>query len=324
MPQAFNRYVCCLLDVLGFEKQLDTLGLDGLLEKYIQLINVVARHNTKSTLHVALANLPGNDNDQDKAIWTVHTDGQPAIFILNRIFASYASDSIFIFSYADFPEARYPAAQGLSREEMILRSTDPGTGWQFHAIPCDNFLNVCCDVICHSLEIGLPLRGAISMGEAVLNPEYGIFIGRPLVEAARLEKEQAIIGAAISTSFVSQTIPRRYLIEQSDHFKTDPPQTFSGNMLDWPRYWRATRQNDCTEVVNAMNSDPNFAKYYRNTNATILKSNEAKHLYQGREHENIINVYPQFSAGPDVVKARSIIVRAGNVSDKADDNDDAA
>lgn len=323
MLKVFNRYVCCLLDVLGFESQFNALGLEGLLEKYLQLIEVVARHNAPSNLDVALANFPGGD--KDTALWTVHNDGQPAIFIFNKIFATYASDSILIFAYADFPAAQYPAAESLSHEEMVLRSKHPGSGWQYHPVPCDNFLDACSDVICHSLEIGLPLRGAISMGEAVLNPHYGVFIGRPLIEAARLEKEQSIIGAAISTSFMSQTVPHRYLIEQTDHFKTTPhPTTFSGNMLDWPRYWRATRQNECIEIVDAMNNDQRFTKYYQNTKATIRKSREAGHLYQGREYEDIICVYPQFSGGPSVVEAQSILVRAGDVSNKPDDNDDLA
>jgi len=49
-----------------------------------------------------------------------------------------------------------------------------------------------------SIEIGLPLRGAFSMGEAVLHLDRGVFLGQPIIDTARLEHTQLCIGASFA------------------------------------------------------------------------------------------------------------------------------
>ena|ERR1022692_448945 len=44
------------------------------------------------------------------------------------------------------------------------------------------------EVLCRSIEIELPLRGAISVGQARLNFEEKVFIGKPIIKAANAEK----------------------------------------------------------------------------------------------------------------------------------------
>jgi hypothetical protein len=50
-----------------------------------------------------------------------------------------------------------------------------------------DFLERCARVFCEALELGLPARGAVAVGQAVLNKDRNIYLGDPLVEAARLE-----------------------------------------------------------------------------------------------------------------------------------------
>ena len=49
------------------------------------------------------------------------------------------------------------------------------------------FTQRCADLVCEALRMGIPLRGALSLGEAVMHKKTGTYIGEPLVEAARLE-----------------------------------------------------------------------------------------------------------------------------------------
>lgn len=58
----------------------------------------------------------------------------------------------------------------------------------------DDFVTRCSELICDALAMGIPLRGAITLGDAVLSRDSDFFIGTPIVEAARLEKSQNWIG----------------------------------------------------------------------------------------------------------------------------------
>jgi len=137
--------------------------------------------------------------------------------------------------------------------------------WANRALPCDDFLDACNDLICHGLEVGLPLRGAVSMGEAVLEAHRNIFLGRPLVDAARLEGGQKFIGASVCKSFVEQAIPKRFLLRFDRHLKSRGTEEWGGFVLDWPRHWLRTRSVDVEEVIRTMNIDAEHAPYYENT-----------------------------------------------------------
>src|ERR1700692_4358412 len=52
------------------------------------------------------------------------------------------------------------------------------------------FTLLIAEAVCFGLEIGLPLRGAIAVGETVLDSTSGVFLGEPLVEVARTERIQ--------------------------------------------------------------------------------------------------------------------------------------
>lgn len=58
----------------------------------------------------------------------------------------------------------------------------------------DDFVGRCKDLICHALAMNIPLRGALTLGDAVLDSDANYFVGEPIVEAANLEKGQNWIG----------------------------------------------------------------------------------------------------------------------------------
>jgi hypothetical protein len=140
------------------------------------------------------------------------------------------------------------------------------------------------------------MRGALSMGEAVLHLDRGVFLGQPLIDTARLEHTQMCIGASFASPFMSQVVPKRYQLEFTGHFKQDIPQSFSGSTLDWPRHWRKTRETNLIDMVRALDVDARFSNYYKRTEAIVTASQAVAHLYESPEDSYITKVYPQFSS----------------------------
>jgi hypothetical protein len=66
------------------------------------------------------------------------------------------------------------------------------------------FLHVCAHLMCEALQAELPLRGAISLGNAIMDKSTRTYIGPPLVEAARAEKAQQWIGLCFGRSFTTR------------------------------------------------------------------------------------------------------------------------
>jgi len=89
------------------------------------------------------------------------------VFIFNKVEGAYASDSILIWAENTWPEAR-----GKTLDTCQELSSNPADGWAYFPVPPDNFLDVCNDLICRSLEVGLPLRGAIAVGDADVPPIF--------------------------------------------------------------------------------------------------------------------------------------------------------
>lgn len=292
----FNRFSLCFFDVLGFESRFSALGLGGMLEKYLALIRLVDAQNEQ--MHRVF----GEMEFSESAYWT--SDGEA--FVFSRLFGAYASDSILIWTHTDFPAARYPAALNMAPDERDRRASDPRNGWQYHPIPCDNLLNVCNEIICHSLEIGLPLRGALALGESVLHIDRNVFLGQPLIDAARLEHSQKLIGASFSPSFMGQVVPQRYLIPFDKHIKDGCGHLFQGNVLDWPRHWRNTRKTDPRKVINSLNTVKSAGDYYENTLSMIDASEDRANMYNGQEDTWVRNVYPQFSPAEVSLRARAM------------------
>lgn len=121
---------------------------------------------------------------------------------------------------------------------------------QHHINP---FLSRCADLICEGLRLGIPLRGAVSIGECVLHPRSGTYLGEPLVEAARLEAAQEWVGAALGLSALAPNFRREMdpslVIPYEVPVKSGREDLPSNLVLDWPRRARERRELDPTELV---------------------------------------------------------------------------
>lgn len=309
-----NRYVVCLLDVLGFKSRFESDGLSGILKKYIELVDIAKGENDRNERVFA-----GNLQFDEAPYWS--SDGD--VFIFSKVFASYASDSVLIFSHVDFPESRYPATLKTTAEERKNLGQNEEIGWMYHPVPSDNFLDTCNEMICRSVEIGLPLRGAISMGEAILHIDRGIYLGQPLIDTSGLEREQLCIGVSFARPFMEQIVPKRYAIPFDSHFKAEVPLAYSGSILDWPRHWRNTRKQDLVESVRSLDRDTHFKKYYDKTIETIEASAKISHQFEKDEDTFITKVYPQFSSKKlraHVRAVRKVLLNADGAIDNAENH----
>ncbi|AIY39888.1 hypothetical protein LT85_0728 [Collimonas arenae] len=287
-------YLVGLFDILGFEHRLAEMGLPKMVSLYEELMGVVNYRKDQEK------RVFGDLGFTESAYWT--SEGDVSIF--DKVQGAYSSDSILLWSNRTWPEGRNKTA-----DELNVLQKDAAHGWQFHPIPCDNFLDVCNDVICHGLEVGLPLRGALSLGEAFFDESRNIFLGRPIIDAARLEPGQRFIGASLCTPFSGQTIPERFLLRFDKHLKNGYENAFDGYVLDWPRHWRKTRTGDVRNVIESLNKDVRYAVYYETTLELVEHSMKFAGQFESDFETSIRTVYQQFSRANDQLTMRARAVR---------------
>ncbi|MGH9420443.1 MAG: hypothetical protein ACRD3J_10740 [Thermoanaerobaculia bacterium] len=151
-----------------------------------------------------------------------------------------------------------------------------------------DFVERCSDLICKALQLGIPLRGALTLGDAVLDGEIGFFIGEPLIEAANLERGQNWVGltlgnSAVWTAFLAQLHPTT-VIEYPPPMKPNLAEYASPIVLDWPRRWR-DKYDECPSTrLRSLNVDPRFSVYWENT-ITFAEHSLKKHDWHLRPSE---------------------------------------
>jgi hypothetical protein len=128
------------------------------------------------------------------------------------------------------------------------------------------FINTCMNIFSRSLELAVPLRGCIATGQAVMDTERGIFIGQPIVEAARGESAQKWLGFAFGPSFLdAPCFDCKMFLPYTSHMKDGFGSLLSPFVIDWPRYWRESKKESAHDALQRMNTEPSFSVYYENT-----------------------------------------------------------
>lgn len=145
------------------------------------------------------------------------------------------------------------------------------------------FLARCADVFLEALALGIPLRGAVAAGEAILDQKNGVFLGTPLIDAARLEHAQDWIGVSLTRSC------REFLpwLDSSLLLPYTPPckpetraELHGGFALDWPRRARA-RRVDVPAAFETMHPPESHRRYY--DHARDFATHSGKHARWNRE-----------------------------------------
>ena len=136
----------------------------------------------------------------------------------------------------------------------------------YSKIALPSFTHCIAEAICFGLETELPLRGAIAVGEAILDEDNGVFLGKPLVEVARTERTQRWIGASFGPSFSAPGFNDGFhlhtILPYKSHYKDRTSEYATGMTVDWPRRWRESRKSDPRPILQSLNRDPAFSGYY--------------------------------------------------------------
>jgi hypothetical protein len=128
------------------------------------------------------------------------------------------------------------------------------TPYDTHVSP---FLARCADLICEALRMRLPLRGAITFGEAVMHRPSRTYIGKAIVEANEIEKNQRWVGVTLGRSFGSPDF-KEALSESlvvplfAEHFKLEMPLTYPYLTLDWVTRWNALGYPDAVALLEEL------------------------------------------------------------------------
>lgn len=148
------------------------------------------------------------------------------------------------------------------------------------------FATICSEFMVDAIIIGLPLRGAMVVGDAIMNRDKGIFIGEPIIEAARLEKAQNWIGLTFGTSFNTINIHEAMInftdiqINYIAQMKEGSESINSRIVLDWPVKMR--EQNKTELIKNKLTESMNLTDkkiYYKNTFAFLDHSEKNKNWH---------------------------------------------
>ena len=136
---------------------------------------------------------------------------------------AYFSDTVLIWSR--FDDFRYPA-----------------------------FCSLCATFVCEALNLDMPLLGAISVGEAVLDKGTGTYVGAAVVEAADVEKAQMWLGVSFAPSAAKriQGFDPRLVLPYARHRKQGAERPVEGAVLDWPRHWRENHREDLISTLRRL------------------------------------------------------------------------
>lgn len=130
---------------------------------------------------------------------------------------------------------------------------------------------VCVDLIldffCECFRSGLPLRGAITFGEAHMDLATGIYLGQPIIEAARAETSQLWCGCTFGPSLddYPHLGPVDKYLPYEAHIKEGRSGLVRGLTLDWPRRMRDQFPTVDVDKLIADYSRPGFEPYWDNT-----------------------------------------------------------
>lgn len=113
------------------------------------------------------------------------------------------------------------------------------------------FVDRVIDFFCRALEMGVPLRGAVTRGDLIFDHERSIVIGPALVEAARAESAQAWCGVGLGPSFRGQLVvaPNDRTLAFEQHIKPGSDGEVLPVAVDWTWHWRTRNRTVGLESI---------------------------------------------------------------------------
>lgn len=268
IEQHEQLYSIALFDVLGFSDLVEGNGTQAILDLYNKLLNLVHEQESTADGEASRAGsvvpVPTSDD------WKMNT------LIANAngfVRACHFSDTFIIYVNYELSKQGF-WLRSMKYEPNPLLQCEDGTElcpvfYQSHAVYI-SYLQTCMEFFCQAILAGIPLRGCLATGIALMDQDKSIFFGKPLVEAARGETAQDALGIAYGRSFNNyHPVYHDYFIPYLGHMKDDTRKTkfLSPMVLDWPRYWRnssAYKDISLVDCIRKMDTKQGFTKYYRN------------------------------------------------------------
>jgi len=202
---------------------------------------------------------------------------------LETIYAIYRSDVLEAVqekSKESLITCRVPEEDGTISTGVCIRPissawfSDTILLWaKYESAIVDWFLYNVNDLFCRLLAKNIPVRGAISFGDAILRPDDGIFLGQPIIDGARCEAAQQWLGITFGPSLLDS--PRwlgdmTKIAPYNSHIKSGREDMAAKVVLNWTTQWDSERSGlTPREAVSKLNTNPNFTQYYENTIAFI-------------------------------------------------------
>lgn len=145
------------------------------------------------------------------------------------------------------------------------------------------FIHMCSAFICEALQARLPIRGALALGEAIMDKSNRTYLGKPLVEAARAEKAQQWIGLGLGRSFINK--PDVYFSSElirpfTRHGKPGSEDVLSQLVVDWPRAWRKEHGTSAAQILEHLSYGSQVPEYYRCAIEFVRQSDENPAWYK--------------------------------------------
>lgn len=261
-------YSIALFDILGFSNFVESNGTQVILDLYNKLLELI--HEQESTAD-------GSASRAGQVVPVpVSQDWKNNFLIANAngfVRVCHFSDTFIIYVNYQLSKHGFWLRDSLYEPNPLLLGEE-GTQFcplffQSHAIYI-SYLQTCMEFFCQAILAGIPLRGCLATGMALMDQEKAIYFGNPLVEAARGESAQDAMGIAFGKSFNNyHPVYHEYFIPYQGHMKADKNKTkfLSPMVLDWPRYWRKSphfKEHSLIDCINKMNTNPSFSKYYDN------------------------------------------------------------
>lgn len=291
-------YSIALFDILGFSNFVESNRTQAILDLYNKLLALIDKQ--KSSFG-ACESFAGNvvpvpvSNDWKSNVLIADANGY--------INVCHFSDTFIIYVNYCFGKPPFYLATP-KNEQFPLLLGEPGTiqypiMYEKHHIYL-SFLQTCMDFFCQAIVAGIPLRGCISTGLAVMDSTKSIYLGSPIVEAARGETARNSLGISFGKSFNnSHPVYNDYFIPYFENIKEEKKKYLSPMVLDWARYWRNTpefQNQDLIENINKMNDYPSFSYYYDNAINYVNFSNANADWAQKLKRDNINNIIDYYQA----------------------------
>ncbi|MEE3333865.1 MAG: hypothetical protein VZR54_06255 [Ruminococcus sp.] len=260
-------YSIGFFDILGFSNYVEQNGTKVIMDLYQRLLDLVySQESSKEGENRRTGAVPVPvSGDCKNSFYVAQGNG-----FVNVI---HFSDTFLIYvNYDIIPQPFWLRDSKYEPHPLTYNEIDALLYKGFFDNPSifPSFLQTCMEFFCSALYAGIPLRGSISTGLATMDKFRDIYIGKPLVEAAKGEPERKSIGITYGKSFCHyHSLYNDFHIPFLSHTKNgfDSVKYLSPMAVDWPRYWRTHPEFSKESIENCimkMNHKEQFSYYYTN------------------------------------------------------------